>query len=209
MVFKESAKCVLRDFFIKSFKDVSRIFKWSFFCNFVAWISSQLPEQMEGLFSRVGHVIASVLDGSLTATTPFKKILYLEGWRILLTVDERVLKFLMIHTPRLLVVLKLWKMSFPGRLESSQQRTLGKGAVQSCSAVILSSWFLQHIASTSESFCWKLFIYLALYKEHPFFHCSTLNILPLFCFGWYGQAVQTKSHIFQPNIKSSLTKQSP
>ena len=41
---------VFQENFIKSFKDVSRIFKWSFYCNLVAWISSQLPEQKEGLF---------------------------------------------------------------------------------------------------------------------------------------------------------------
>ena len=35
---------------LKLFKDVSRIIKWSFYCNFVAWILSQLPEQKEGLF---------------------------------------------------------------------------------------------------------------------------------------------------------------
>ena len=48
---KESS--VFQENFIKSFKGVSKIFKWSFFCNFVAWISSQLPEQKEGLFSPV------------------------------------------------------------------------------------------------------------------------------------------------------------
>ena len=41
---------VFQENFIKSFKDVPRIFKLSFYCNFVAWISSQLPEQKEGLF---------------------------------------------------------------------------------------------------------------------------------------------------------------
>ena len=43
-----------------SFKDVSRIFKWSFFCNFVAWISSQLSEQKEGLFSYEGFPYLSL-----------------------------------------------------------------------------------------------------------------------------------------------------
>ena len=47
--FKEGIKC-FQENFIKSFKGVSRIFKGSFFCNFVALISSQLPEQKEGLF---------------------------------------------------------------------------------------------------------------------------------------------------------------
>ena len=46
-MFKESVKCV--------FKKISRVcqecFKEVLFCNFVvAWISSQLPEQKEGLF---------------------------------------------------------------------------------------------------------------------------------------------------------------
>ena len=45
-MFKESVKCVSRKFQIK----FSSMFQWSF-CNFiVAWISSQLPEQKEGLF---------------------------------------------------------------------------------------------------------------------------------------------------------------
>ena len=44
---------VFQENFIKSFKGVSRIFQWSFFCNFVvAWISLQLPEQKEGLFDK-------------------------------------------------------------------------------------------------------------------------------------------------------------
>ncbi len=48
-MFKESVKCVPRKFQIK-FQEFSRMFQWSF-CNFVvAWISSQLPEQKEGLF---------------------------------------------------------------------------------------------------------------------------------------------------------------
>ena len=46
--FKESVKCVSRKFhkkFQESFNEV-------LFCNFVlAWISSQLPEQKEGLLS--------------------------------------------------------------------------------------------------------------------------------------------------------------
>ena len=42
---------VFQENFIKSFRDVSKIFKWRrFFCNFIAWISSQLPEHKEGLF---------------------------------------------------------------------------------------------------------------------------------------------------------------
>ena len=47
----KNASSVFQKSFIKSFKYVSRIFKWSFFCNFVAWISSQLPEQKEGLLT--------------------------------------------------------------------------------------------------------------------------------------------------------------
>ena len=48
-VFKDSVKCVPIKFQIK-FQEFSKMFQWSF-CNFiVAWISSQLPEQKEGLF---------------------------------------------------------------------------------------------------------------------------------------------------------------
>ena len=49
-MFKDNVKCVPRKFQIK-FQEFSRMFQWSF-CNFiVAWISSQLPEQKEGLFT--------------------------------------------------------------------------------------------------------------------------------------------------------------
>ena len=58
-VFKESVKCVPRKFQIK----FQECFNGVFFCNFVvAWISSHLPEQKEGLFSKHSYLI--VEEGS-------------------------------------------------------------------------------------------------------------------------------------------------
>ena len=41
---KFQGSCVFQENFLKRFKDVSRIFKWSFFRNFFAWISANRAE---------------------------------------------------------------------------------------------------------------------------------------------------------------------
>ena len=52
--FKLSVKCVSRKFQLKVSRVFQKCFKEVFFCNFVlACISSQLPEQKEGLFIQV------------------------------------------------------------------------------------------------------------------------------------------------------------
>ena len=51
-VFKEMGKCVSRKF-TKKIRVFQKLFTEVLFCDFVvAWISSQLPEQMEGLFKK-------------------------------------------------------------------------------------------------------------------------------------------------------------
>ena len=54
---------VFQENVVKSVKDVSRIFKGSFYCDFFAWISSQLPEQKEGLLSNF-HLFFLLLTNS-------------------------------------------------------------------------------------------------------------------------------------------------
>ena len=68
-VFKDSVKCVSRKFQIK-FQEFSSMFQWSF-CNFiVAWISSQLPEQKEGLFIQVWQPDGDIAVAYLSLAIP-------------------------------------------------------------------------------------------------------------------------------------------
>ena len=75
-VFKESVKCVLRNF---KKKKVSRVFQECFnevlFCNFVlALISSQLPEQKEGLFRSKKSSIQNLSLPKKKCQEYFKKV---------------------------------------------------------------------------------------------------------------------------------------
>ena len=64
--FKLSVKCVSRKFQLKVSRVFQKCFKEVFFCNFVlACISSQLPEQKEGLFYFFGGVGDGVGGGEV------------------------------------------------------------------------------------------------------------------------------------------------